>query len=78
MALIINFFRPRDDAEGPTIGPFPWVQVTHTRLRAGPDGDTIAVLGDGGYDWYLHAAEDEPWSDFTISSFERQGDTAHG
>lgn len=31
--LFIEFFRLRDDVTGPTLGRFPWVQVTYTELR---------------------------------------------
>jgi len=82
MALMVRFSRPRDEEEGPTLGPFPWVQVTYTELRAGPDGEPIALLGPDG-DWHLGrlrtpvpGAEgwvevsadlaSTPWSDFVI------------
>jgi len=91
--LIISFSRPRDDAEGPTLGPFPWMQVTYTELRVGPDGDPIAMLGEDG-DWHLGCVQipipgsegwvevspdlaAEPWSDFTISPVEDAGEAPH-
>ena len=77
MTVKVHFSRPRDEAEGPTLGPFPWVQITYTELRVGPDGETLAMLDAG--DWHLAVRSGgsawkeigpdlaaEPWSDIVI------------
>ena len=85
-ALMITFSRPRDEKDGPTLGPFPWVQLTYTELRVGPDGHPIAMCGADG-DWHLGRVETpskgltgwvevspdlkaEPWSDIVIYAEE--------
>jgi|GEM_PF-2090187 hypothetical protein len=55
--LFIQFFRPRGDVPGPTLGPFPWVQVTYTELRVGPDADPIARYDEHAREWYLGRQE---------------------
>lgn len=84
--LMITFSRPRDEKDGPTLGPFPWVPLTYTELRVGPDGDPIAMCGADG-DWHLGRVETpskgltgwvevspdlkaEPWSDIVIYAEE--------
>lgn len=55
--LFIQFFRLREDVPGPTLGPFPWVLVTYTELRVGPDSDPIARYDEQSRDWHLGRQE---------------------
>jgi len=63
--VTVHFFRPRDEAEGPTLGPFEWVQVTYRELRRAPDGEPIAEMWADG-DWHLIGVDAPGWSDFTV------------
>lgn len=55
--LFIQFFHLRKDVPGPTLGPFPWVLVTYTELRVGPDGDPIARYDEQSREWSLARQE---------------------
>lgn len=67
--VYIRFECPRDDVEGPILGPYPFVQVTYDELRVGPDGDVVAVLDESG-DWELTIGAGEytgqRYSDFVV------------
>ena len=86
MPVIVRFFSPSRDEEGPKLGPFAWLQVTYDELRMAPEGDTLAVLNEHG--WHLRVKrepigggwvsvtpdESAPaWSDFVISAAEEKG-----
>ena len=58
MPTWVRFERGRDGVIGPTYGPYPFVQLTYTILRAGPNGGDIAVMQADG-DWILSDAERE-------------------
>lgn len=66
MNVAVTFSRYRDEVNGPTLGPFPWVQFTYRELRAGPEGEPIAFFGADG-DWHLQDTPLEPWSDVVVS-----------
>ena len=51
--LFIQLFRHRGDVPGPTLGPFPWVQVIYTELRVGPNADPIARYDEQAREWYV-------------------------
>lgn len=65
--LTVQFIRPRDEAVGPTLGPYTWVQITYEHLRVSPDGDIVASFNPDLDDWFLeNDPTGEPWSDFVI------------
>jgi hypothetical protein len=47
MSLFVRFERGRDNVVGPTMGPFPFVQLTYEELRIGPSGDLVAMVERG-------------------------------
>ena len=70
--IFVRFERGRDDIIGPTYGPYPYVQVTYSVLRAGDDDNELAFRREDG-DWQLIDTErDETiFSDFIVFSSER-------
>ena len=52
MKLLVRFERPRDEMEGPVLGPYEWLQLTYDALRCSPDGETIAMQGEDDH-WYI-------------------------
>lgn len=58
--------------QGPTLGPYDWLQVTYDTLRIPPDGEAIAVMQEGT--WILcdpaapYAGDEGPYTDFVIST----------
>lgn len=78
--IYVHFSRPRHEVEGPTFGPFDFVQQTYEGLRYGPDGANLAFIHDG--EWFIGETREpipdskwanigarsngEPFSDFTI------------
>lgn len=75
--VFVEFSCYRDNMQGPQLGPFPFVQVTYDRLRVGPDGNDLAVLGSDG-DWHLVGADwgtqAGPWSDIVINTHGKEND----
>lgn len=47
------------------MGPFDFLQLTYTALRAGPDGDEFAACIDG---WWIIYADGSQWSDVVIAT----------
>lgn len=63
MEFYVEFSRPNDTVDwlpalGPVrLGPYPdFVQLTYETLRVGPDGESIAFTGGGG--WTIVAGKD--------------------
>lgn len=53
MPVFVEFSRPRNDKQGPRLGPFEWVQLTYHTLRIPPDGVTLAYFNPVQGDWVI-------------------------
>lgn len=77
---MVRFESSKDDASSKAYGPFPFVQLTYTELRVGPDGDVFASIDDEEHLWHIETSgenlaaiphEDRrPWSDVVIYEAE--------
>ena len=69
--VFVKFSSPALDEDGPTFGPYPFVQLTYENLRVGPDGEDLAYLGDEGC-WTLTGLAGEykhkEYSDLQVST----------
>lgn len=65
----VRFGRPRDDVDGPVLGPFAFVELTYDTLR-GPDGETLAMYSHEHADWFIGSAVAEccPGSAWSVVS----------
>jgi hypothetical protein len=57
----------REDREGPTLGPFDYVQMRYTELI---DQDNNTILFRSLGDWYIFGDNLTPYSDIVIYSAE--------
>lgn len=64
MDVFIRFELPREDAIGPTLGPYPYVQLTYEMLTVGPDGEELAHYD--GSEWWLLGSERGHYSDIVV------------
>jgi hypothetical protein len=70
--VFVRFERGRDCVIGPTYGPYQWVQVTYSELRASAadddNGELVLANFDTDGDWHLTDTErDETvFSDYII------------
>lgn len=75
MQVFIRFERGRDDVIGPTYGPYDFVQVTYSVIRADRDGEEIELAFYNGPDGDWHLTDNERdetiFSDFVIYGIER-------
>ena len=80
--IYVHFERGRDDADGPTFGPFRgFVQLTYSALRDSI-GDEIAYHDRDSDEWTLWDREansglSEPWSDVIICDRPDAGATTY-
>jgi hypothetical protein len=64
--VMVRFERGTDAEVGPILGPYEWVQLTYESLRASPDGDVIAFLGEDSHRWYVMGPDYRTWADVVI------------
>lgn len=72
----VHFERGRHDVDGPTFGPFPFVQMTYSGLRVGPEGDWLAYHMKESDEWEIEGAI-EPFSDVIIADQPDPGATVY-
>ena len=74
MTTYVRFEHGSDDVPWLTLGPFDWLQMTYSSLRAPPDGEVYVAHYSGG--WALgeevgmalglEGTDDMRWSDFVL------------
>ena len=73
--LYVHFERGRHDTDGPTFGPFEFVQMTYNMLRI-TDGETLAYHDAETDEWSIGDLH-EPFSDVIICDRPDAGATVY-